>query len=150
MTKRSPTKSSSNDRTGYNVGYKRPPLHTRFKPGRSGNPKGRPRGHKNLATLIKEAANEKVTLRIGGRVRQVTKAQAFVIKNFNDALASDEKAARVLMLMMREARLFEQESAPDNQSRLSEHDELVYRDHIRRLTVDDHTNSAKKKRGRSQ
>ena len=32
------------------VGYRKPPVHTRFKPGQSGNPKGRPKGPRNLAT----------------------------------------------------------------------------------------------------
>jgi hypothetical protein len=36
---------------GYAVGHKRPPLHTRFKPGQSGNPTGRAKGTKNLKTL---------------------------------------------------------------------------------------------------
>ena len=38
----------------YEVGYKKPPIHTRFKPGVSGNPKGRPKGTKNLATDLAE------------------------------------------------------------------------------------------------
>jgi hypothetical protein len=37
------------------VGYGQPPVASRFKPGTSGNPKGRPRGAKNLKTLVKEA-----------------------------------------------------------------------------------------------
>jgi hypothetical protein len=38
----------------YSVGYGRPPKHTRFKPGRSGNPKGRPRGSRNLSTEMQK------------------------------------------------------------------------------------------------
>jgi hypothetical protein len=36
----------------YEVGYGRPPIHTRFKPGQSGNPAGRPKGAQNFATEI--------------------------------------------------------------------------------------------------
>jgi hypothetical protein len=32
----------------FEVGYGRPPLHTRFKPGQSGNPKGRVKGRPSL------------------------------------------------------------------------------------------------------
>ena len=39
----------------YEVGYGKPPLHTRFQKGESGNPKGRPRGKKNMATLLSTA-----------------------------------------------------------------------------------------------
>ena len=39
----------------YAVGNKKTPLHTRFKPGQSGNPSGRPKGRRNFArTLLKE------------------------------------------------------------------------------------------------
>src|SRR3979411_2259082 len=58
------------------VGYKRPPMHTRFKPGQSGNPSGRPKGSQNLQTLFKKILNEQISLREGLRVRKVSKAEA--------------------------------------------------------------------------
>jgi hypothetical protein len=44
------------------IGYGRPPMHTRFKPGQSGNVKGRPRGSKNLTTTMTKELNQKVTI----------------------------------------------------------------------------------------
>jgi Family of unknown function (DUF5681) len=58
------------------VGYKRPPVHTRFQPGQSGNPSGRPKGSQNLQTLFKKILNEQISLREGLRVRKVSKAEA--------------------------------------------------------------------------
>lgn len=55
------------------VGYGSPPVSTRFQPGKSGNPAGRPRGSKNLATLVRRAMYEKVTITENGRRRTVTK-----------------------------------------------------------------------------
>jgi Family of unknown function (DUF5681) len=58
------------------VGYRRPPVHTRFKPGQSGNPSGRPKGSQNLQTLFHKILNERIPLREGARVRKVSKAEA--------------------------------------------------------------------------
>ena len=46
----------------YNVGKGKPPKSTRFKPGQSGNPKGRPKGRKNLKTELDEVLNATVML----------------------------------------------------------------------------------------
>ena len=49
------------DETGdYEVGYGKPPRHSRFVKGQSGNPRGRPAGAKNFTTLLEEALNEPV------------------------------------------------------------------------------------------
>jgi hypothetical protein len=60
----------------YEVGYGKPPRHTRFKPGRSGNPRGRPSGSKNLSTLLNEALNEPVIVAENGGQRKISKRRA--------------------------------------------------------------------------
>src|SRR5258705_13771639 len=57
----------------YEVGYGKPPLHTRFKRGQSGNPRGRPPGAKNLSTLLNEALNELVVINENGGGRKISK-----------------------------------------------------------------------------
>ena len=51
------------------VGFGKPPEHARFKPGQSGNPKGRPRGRMSSSSVIARLLNEKVTVREGDRIR---------------------------------------------------------------------------------
>src|SRR5262245_38858248 len=55
------------------VGYARPPMASRFKPGKSGNPKGRPRNSRNLKTIIQGALTAPVVLREGARKRSISK-----------------------------------------------------------------------------
>ena len=62
----------------YEVGYGKPPKATRFKPERSGNPKGRPRGRRNKRSVIREVIDRKVTLRENGRTRRVSVFEALV------------------------------------------------------------------------
>ena len=76
----------------YKVGYKKPPEETRFKPGQSGNPKGRPKGAKSIATLLADILEEKITLREGDRVRRVSKAQAMLLAQTQKAIKGDTRA----------------------------------------------------------
>jgi hypothetical protein len=71
----SANKTSEND-CDYEVGRGKPPVHSRFQKGQSGNPR-RPRP-KNLPALLIEALNEKVIATIDGERREITKREAVV------------------------------------------------------------------------
>jgi hypothetical protein len=73
------------DNNDYKVGRGRPPLHTRFKPGDRANPRGRPKGSLNVATIIKRAAREKVTVTENGRRKTKTKLEVAATQGFNQA-----------------------------------------------------------------
>ena len=79
------------------VGYGRPPRHSRFPPGQSGNPAGRPRHAKNLSTILTEEMNKLVAVREGGKVRKRPKRNALVASMVNKALAGDPRAVGQLL-----------------------------------------------------
>jgi len=83
----------------HKVGYGRPPRHSRFRKGRSGNPRGRPRGSKNLATLFAEALDETVVVKEDGRRRAITKREAIVKQLVNRSASADLAAMRMLLGM---------------------------------------------------
>ena len=78
--------------TDYPVGYKRPPVHTRFKPGRSGNPMGRPKGRKSFPRVFEDILNEKVTVRHGDEVRKASPKEVMSRTVIQKAMKGDLKA----------------------------------------------------------
>lgn len=63
------------------VGYGKPPKHTRFKKGQSGNPKGRPKGAKSTQALLEEELGRLVPITENGRIRQTTMRQLIIRSN---------------------------------------------------------------------
>jgi Family of unknown function (DUF5681) len=86
----------------YQVGYNKPPPHTRFRKGQSGNPKGRPPGAKNLKTLLNDALNEPVIVTENGGRRKLTKRQAIIKQVVNQSTKGDWPAIKVLLGLVRE------------------------------------------------
>ena len=79
----------------YDVGYGKPPLHTRFRKGQSGNPKGRGKGTRNLATIFMEAMSQSVTINENGKRKKISKLAAAVTQLANDAARGDKKSIQL-------------------------------------------------------
>lgn len=87
--------------SGYKVGYKKPPRNRQFKPGQSGNPRGRPRGISTFESdLIAELQREVVVVEDGQR-RKVSKQRAFVQNLISSALNKDKNAVNALLAYLR-------------------------------------------------
>ena len=86
----------------YEVGYGKPPRHTRFKKGQSGNPRGRPCGSKNLKTLLSEALSEPVIITENGRRRKITKREAIVTQLVDRSATADWRAVKILLDIVRD------------------------------------------------
>ena len=78
------------------VGYGNPPEHTRFKAGKSGNPRGRPKGTLNMATVLERALREKVVINENGKRKMITKLEAAIKQLVNKAATGDLRALRHL------------------------------------------------------
>jgi Family of unknown function (DUF5681) len=86
----------------YEVGYGKPPLHTRFKKGQSGNPRGRPPGAKNLSTLLTEALNEPVVIAENGGRKRISKREAMIKQLVNKSAKGDWRAVKILLEIWQE------------------------------------------------
>jgi len=81
----------------YDVGYRKPPQHSRFKKGRSGNPKGRPRESKNWDTLFDKELNARVAVHKDGQRKKISKREAIATQVVNKAVSGDLRFARELL-----------------------------------------------------
>jgi hypothetical protein len=80
----------------YDVGYGRPPEGRRFRKGESGNPKGRPRGSKNMATLLDEELSERVPVNENGKRKTITMRKAITKQTVRKAASGNEKFIKLV------------------------------------------------------
>ncbi len=86
----------------YEVGYGKPPEHTRFKKGQSGNAAGRPKGTKNFKTDFEEELRSRINVREGGASVTMSKQRALLKGLLAKALQGDSRAiATVTQLALR-------------------------------------------------
>jgi hypothetical protein len=112
------------------VGYRKPPKHTQFKKGQSGNPSGKRKGTLNLATVLTEALNRPVVIVEKGEKTTVSKMEAAVNHLMDKAAAGDTYAFRVLSTL---AQSLEDPAAPPTSSELKEADQKILDDLFRRF-----------------
>ena len=86
----------------YAVGYGKPPLHTRFQKGKSGNPKGRPRGKKNMSTLLSAALDAAIIVVENGRRKKISKREAIITQLVNKSASADLKATQIVLAMLQD------------------------------------------------
>ncbi len=96
--------------SGYKIGPGRPPLHTRFQKGQSGNPGGR--SAKSLPALLADALNETVVMTIDGRRRKITKREAIVTQMVDKSASADLRATKMLIDMMKDVERRTGDAAP--------------------------------------
>lgn len=84
----------------YEVGYGKPPKRTQFKPGQSGNPKGRRKGSRNFNGYVQDALGERISFTQDGKRQNVTKLQLIATQLVNSAVKGNLKSIEFLLRLM--------------------------------------------------
>jgi Family of unknown function (DUF5681) len=113
----------------YTVGYRKPPVHSRVKPGEVLNPRGRPKGQRNSKTVFNELLGERITFREGDRPRSMSKRDAMYLRMINAAVSGNDKAqSKVLALQAK----YEEREDIANQEPLTADDEALVAEFLQR------------------
>lgn len=91
------------------IGYGQPPTHSRFKPGQSGNPRGRPKGAVSFKSDLLDELSETIAVREDSGEVRMTKQRAIVKQLVAGSIAGDPKTATVLINLC--AKLFRDQEA---------------------------------------
>jgi Family of unknown function (DUF5681) len=87
----------TNEYAEENIGYGRPPKEHQFKKGRSGNPRGRPRGRKSIMAIINRALNDTISVQESGKRKMMTKIEAGAKQFANRVASGDPQALKTLI-----------------------------------------------------
>jgi hypothetical protein len=112
-------KNKETTRGEYVVGYGRPPTHTRFRKGQSGNPRGRPKRTPplpDLKTMLINALNSIVVINENQRARQTTKYETAIMQIVNNAASGKIQFVKLLVELCQILQLTRQPSAPETQA----------------------------------
>ena len=101
----------------FEIGYGKPPKSGQFRKGRSGNPRGRPKGMRNTKTLLDEALNKEITISEGGKTSRVTKKEALIVSLVTNGIKGSHQATGHILKLIE--RFEEVESA--NEERMTIH-----------------------------
>ena len=121
----------SENKRDYEVARGKPPVHSRFKKGQSGNPRG-PRP-KSLPAMLVDALNEKVVATIDGERREITKREAVVTQLASESARADLRATKMLINMLKDVEKKAGAAPPTEPAPFTAADEEVMATFITRL-----------------
>jgi hypothetical protein len=121
------------DEEEFEVGFGKPPKRSQFKKGQSGNPKGRPKGSQNMATIFEKIVRQKVTITENGRSRVVSKAEAMFLQMVNKGLKGDVSAIHEIRYWSQRFEDFAKEVMPNRA--WHEDDQVVMDSIIKRMQL---------------
>lgn len=115
----------------YKVGYRKPPKHTQFKKGQSGNPKGRRKGARGLKSDLRDELKERVTIHEDGKQVTLTKQRLMIKQLLNSAAKGHVQASdKVVKIVI--ALLGDEDEGNRTPAAISEEDEAIINDFFAR------------------
>jgi hypothetical protein len=110
------------------IGYRRPPRATQFNKGESGNPRGRPKGSRNIGKVLLDVTGQKIAVTENGRTRRMPALEVMLRRLASDAIKNDQGALQLFFsLVDRYADLTETVVAPNIDDVLAEDREILER-----------------------
>ena len=122
-----------NSQNEYEVGYKRPPRKYQFKPGQSGNPKGRTKTNRDFSLDVADELNEIISIKESGKIKKITKKRALAKRLVNDALSGKVASTKIITSILASIPIKQE----DLDKELSVDDAQILKDYIERITNND-------------
>lgn len=114
----------------YEVGFKKPPKHTQYKKGQSGNPNGRPKGTRNFKTDLREELDGKIRVQEGPQGLVISKQQAVIKRLLESALKGNMRAIQILTGLI--PKYFSVDDVTEVEKTLSEEDRKIQMQFVRK------------------
>jgi Family of unknown function (DUF5681) len=86
--------------SGTAVGFRRPPKATQFKAGKSGNPRGRPKGSRSVSAVLGDVIRQKIAVTENGKTRRIPALEVMLRRLANDAMRNDPRALKFLLSLV--------------------------------------------------
>jgi hypothetical protein len=87
----------TNKREEYPIGYKKPPRHSQFQPGQSGNRNGRPKQAPTFAEVVTKNLRKKAKVKMGNEVLTLSMLEAMALKQISLAVAGNHRSTAIVL-----------------------------------------------------
>jgi hypothetical protein len=98
----------------YSIGKGRPPVHTRWRPGQSGNPNGRPRGRRNVKSDLKKIASRAIAVRDGETEQRLSLAAANLLAHGVKGAKGDSRSSTLFFNRLDKMGVLDSEEGTEN------------------------------------
>ena len=114
-------------------GHRNPPKAHRFKRGQSGNPRGRPKGTRNLSTDLTQLLKKRIRVHEDGETRHISRQEAILLSLYSKAVRGEVRAIMSILTML--MKLEPATASKPDQDEVSQRDQAIIEDYLRRTAA---------------